>query len=109
MLVEDALVDEGAEVVGPAASVDDALRLIDEAQVDGALDAAVLDLNLDGSSALPVADRLCALGVPFLFATGYGLDCAREPHGAVPVLAKPYDPRQVVAGVRHLCPLPKAA
>src|SRR5690348_16116387 len=72
LLVEDALLDEGAQIVGPAATVSDALRLIDEAKVDGRIDAAVLDLNLGGETALPVADRLAALGVPFLIASGYG-------------------------------------
>lgn len=59
----------GAEVVGPVPDVERALELIDEAA--GALDAAVLDVNLgEGETAYPVADRLKALGVPCLLATG---------------------------------------
>jgi AmiR/NasT family two-component response regulator len=70
MLLEDELRDAGAEIVGPAASLGHALRLIDRAAADGGLSAAVLDIDLDGRHVEPVADRLAALGVPFVFATG---------------------------------------
>ncbi|GAN49490.1 response regulator [Methylobacterium radiotolerans] len=57
----------GAKVVGPVPTVQRALDLIE----DDGIDAAVLDLNLgDKATALPIADRLSALGVPYLFATG---------------------------------------
>lgn len=57
----------GAEVVGPVPSVERALDLIE----DDGIDAAVLDVNLgDGRTAYPIADRLIAMGVPHLFATG---------------------------------------
>ena len=32
----------------------------------------MLDVNLGDRTSYPVADRLAELGVPFLFATGYG-------------------------------------
>ena len=86
MLVEDALLDAGANIVGPACTVYDALRLIDEAKVNGVIDAVVLDLNLAGETALPVADKLAAFGVPFLIASGYGDGCDRGKHSAAPVL-----------------------
>lgn len=58
----------GALVLGPAASVAEALRCIDTAT---AIDGAILDVNLDGELVFPVADHLAARGVPFLFTTGY--------------------------------------
>lgn len=62
------LQEAGADVVGPVAGVEQALDLIED---DGAPDVAVLDINLGaGETVGPVADRLAALGVPFLFATG---------------------------------------
>ena len=72
---EDELRDAGATVLGPAVCVDQALRLIGMAVADGGIGAAVLDINLDGRHVRPVADRLAALGVPFLFATGDGDGC----------------------------------
>jgi hypothetical protein len=35
------------------------------------LDGAILDINLGGEMAFPVADALMARGIPFIFATGY--------------------------------------
>lgn len=58
----------GAEVVGPVPSVDEALDLI---AANARLDGAVLDINLHGEMAYPVADMLVARKVPFVFATGY--------------------------------------
>jgi len=57
----------GAEVIGPAPAVEAALEALEQAVPDG----AILDINLGGEMAFPVADALMALGVPFIFATGY--------------------------------------
>jgi DNA-binding response OmpR family regulator len=102
MLVEDELRDAGAEVLGPAPTVGHALRLIEAAAADGGITAAVLDINLDGRRVDAVADRLAALGVPFLFATGYGEGCDTGGHGAAPVLSKPFAPESLVAIVEAL-------
>jgi DNA-binding response OmpR family regulator len=53
MLVEDELRGAGAEVVGPVSSVSDALRLIDAAATVGGINAAVLDINLEGRRTAP--------------------------------------------------------
>lgn len=90
--LERELESAGARVVGPAPSVAQALALIASEPV---IDAAVVDVNLGGEPAYPVADACLARGVPFLFATGYGdgdLD-ARYPH--VPRCEKPVGRRQV--------------
>jgi DNA-binding response OmpR family regulator len=102
MLVEDELRDAGAEVMGPAPTVDRALQLIEAAAPDGGISAAVLDINLDGQHVEAVADRLAALGVPFLFATGYGQGCDTCGHGAAPILSKPFAPERLVAAVEAL-------
>ena len=103
MLVEDELLEAGAEVVGPAGSVGDALQLIEAASRDGGLSAAVLDIDLEGEAVTPVADMLAALDVPFLFATGYDREhCDTGRHRAVPVLHKPFDPNKLVATLAAL-------
>lgn len=58
----------GSEVVGPAATIEEALRLARSEALDG----AVLDVNVRGERIDPVAEALMARGVPMLFATGYG-------------------------------------
>lgn len=69
MLIETILEDMGCAVVGPASSVDEALKMVaDHADIDGAL----LDVNVAGREVFPVADALKARNVPFVFSTGYG-------------------------------------
>ena len=102
MLVEDELRAVGADVIGPAPSVDDALRLVEAAAANGGIGAAVLDINLDWRHAGPLADRLAALGVPFLFATGYGENCDMGGHGEAPVLRKPFGAETLAAAVASL-------
>jgi CheY-like chemotaxis protein len=86
MLLEDMLGDFGCSVVGPAATLREALPLAQTAD----LDAAVLDVNLGGDPIFPVADALKARGVPFVFASGYGENGLAEAHRGAPVLQKPF-------------------
>lgn len=86
MLIEDMLGDLGCHVVGPAARLEEALSLAENAE----LDCAVLDVNLGGQSTFPVADLLREKGAPFAFATGYGDAGLREVDRASPVLQKPF-------------------
>ena len=57
-----------------------------------AIDAAVLDINLQEDPVYPVADALQAHGVPLLFATGYDPTSAPLALRAVPLRQKPIDP-----------------
>jgi len=53
-------------------------------------DAAILDFNLGEGTSEAVADHLVALGVPFVFATGYGDSVMIPDHlSAVPIVRKP--------------------
>lgn len=58
----------GCRVVGPAATVAEALRLVEA----GGFDGAILDVNLRGEQSGPVAEALDARGTPYFFLTGYG-------------------------------------
>jgi hypothetical protein len=49
----------------------------------------MLDMNLNGTKSFPVADKLAALGVPFIFATGYSAQDMRDGYGDRPLLKKP--------------------
>lgn len=97
LLVEDQLVialdaEEmlgaiGARSVISVASAEEALLTIMQQPPT----LAILDVNLGSGSSLPVADELERLGIPFMFATGYG-DTAMIPERMrdLPIVRKPY-------------------
>jgi PAS domain S-box-containing protein len=95
--LETGLAEAGAEVVGPAYELEEAMALLEQP-----IDAAVLDANLNGRSVTPVAEALSKRKVPFVFATGYG-ETGGAPGGFdAPVIRKPYDVTQVAAAVAEL-------
>lgn len=57
----------GVEVVGPVATVPEALSILASGRT---IDGAVLDIELGGEQVYPVADLLQRLSIPFVFATG---------------------------------------
>jgi CheY-like chemotaxis protein len=77
----------GVQVLGPAASVSEALRLLESAEVQG----AILDVNLRGERVYPVADVLRQRHVPFVFASGYGGELEPRAYADVPRCIKPVD------------------
>ncbi|GLH80571.1 signal transduction histidine kinase [Bradyrhizobium sp. SSBR45G] len=87
MGAEVILLELGARHIDTAASVNQALKAIERAVPSFAL----LDINLGAESSLAVGHRLKELGVPFIFATGYG---ERAPIPTelsdAPVIQKPY-------------------
>ena len=102
ILIEDELLDAGARLFGPAASVEEALRLLDATVQDGGLDAAVVDLNLNGESGVLVADALAHRAVPFLFMTGYSDGLHHGKHAATLTLQKPFAPHDLILAVARL-------
>ena len=89
--LEAALAEAGAVIVGPAATVEEALCLI----TDG-VDVTLLDADLNGQSAAPVAAALAAARIPFILATSHDEeleDCA------APVVRKPYNVHQITAAL----------
>lgn len=86
MLIEDTLADFGCEIIGPAARVEQALKMI---ETTGPLHAAVLDVNLIGEKSYSVADDLAARDVPFLFMTGYRRESLFPEYRSFPILQKP--------------------
>lgn len=91
MNIEDMLLDLGHEVAGLASRLPPALALAQDAEFD----AAMLDVNLAGETSFPVADALVERGIPFLFATGYGLHGIAARYRDFPVLQKPFRTHQL--------------
>jgi CheY-like chemotaxis protein len=86
MMIESMLTDLGCETVTTAATVAQAIALID----GQSFDAAMLDVNLQGTNSRPVADALAARGVPFFFSTGNGGHHSMEGYGDRAILKKPF-------------------
>ena len=86
MLVEDFLAELGWNVAGLAGSLDTALAMARDADID----AAILDVNLKGKDSFAVADILAGRNIPFVFASGYGASGISDRFRGVPVLTKPF-------------------
>jgi CheY-like chemotaxis protein len=86
MMIESMLTDLGCESVTTAATVEQAVTLIG----GQAFDAAMLDVNLNGSNSRPVAAALAARGVPFFFSTGNGGHHTMDGYGDRAILRKPF-------------------
>lgn len=98
MALEDTLTDAGFDVLGPALSVQDALRLLDHARPD----AAVLDVNLNGTAVTPVALELQRQSIPFVLLSGYGADGIPVELRQVVNLKKPCSNADLLAALRAL-------
>jgi CheY-like chemotaxis protein len=70
LLVADWLGELGYHVVGPISKVPEAMRLVEDARLDGAL----LDVNLGAGDSFTLADAVRAKGIPLAFITGDGAD-----------------------------------
>ncbi|GFE79626.1 response regulator [Steroidobacter agaridevorans] len=86
LMIEDMLLDLGCEIAASAADLDTACELARTAPIDFAL----LDLNLAGVAATPVAEILRQRAVPFVFSTGYGTAGIPQEFSDYPALAKPF-------------------
>ncbi len=84
MMLEEELESLGIHVIGPICNLQSAILLAETSD----LDAALLDLNINGDYATEVADKLRARGIPFIFVTGYRLQGLR--YRDVPILHKPF-------------------
>jgi DNA-binding NtrC family response regulator len=89
----DMLESAGATVIGPAATVREALRLA----MSEAVDRALLDFNLADGEVPPALELLAAKGVPMVIYTGRGLppELASQ-HPDLTVLRKPVSHKHLI-------------
>ncbi|MBR0960694.1 response regulator [Bradyrhizobium japonicum] len=78
----------GAEIAGPVGDIADATAMLRGA---GALDGAVLDVNIRTELIFPIARELRARDVPFVFTTGYDKVSIKPEFRDVPLWEKPID------------------
>jgi CheY-like chemotaxis protein len=96
--LEAILTDLGCVVIGPAATIREAARLMAAHPVD----AALLDLNVNGSMSYEVADALAEARIPFLILTGHERDYLPERYRANGFLQKPYSANDLIRELANL-------
>jgi len=101
LFLEDILAEHGYVVAGVASRLEEGLARAETPDFA----VAVLDVHLNGRDVFPLADRLAALDLPFVFATGYGARGIPERHAGRPVLQKPFLPDELVKTLAGLVSL----
>jgi two-component system, response regulator PdtaR len=98
--MQSLLEEQGATVLGPAASVSEARALLTKQTPT----IALLDVNLNGEFVFPLTGDLRALEVPFVFATAYADEDRLFPQEdrSAPRLAKPVLPNVLIGQLRRL-------
>src|SRR4051794_19380506 len=86
LLLEDYLLELGADSVEVASRLDRAVAAAERADVQ----FAIVDVNLAGEMSYPAARALFERGIPFLFATGYGRSGLDPEWRAFQTLQKPF-------------------
>lgn len=95
MEIEAQLMSAGCKIIGPAATIEKAKRLVSEASFD----AALVDANLDGHPVDEIAAALTKKEIPFAFATGYGREALPPLFQDAQILAKPFNVDQLLSTV----------
>ena len=85
MMLAEMIGELGHRVVAEAGNIQDAQVLAETA----IFDLAILNINIDGSSIVPVAEIIDRRGLPFLFISGYGSAARPEAFIERPALQKP--------------------
>jgi len=99
MLLEESLIELGHEVAGSAATVEQAFATLDTEAVE----CALLDFTLaDESNSVPVAARLQARGIPFVYLTGHHSLPSGEAIPPAPLLTKPFTLDQLDDALRGM-------
>lgn len=97
-LLQTAIIEAGGHIVGPAAEITEALHLIDTIHID----AAIVDLIVQGTYCDEVAERLSSRGIAFAVTTGIGADKFHPALLAAPAITKPFQGEYVGEVLRKL-------
>jgi CRP-like cAMP-binding protein len=104
----DMVVEHGYQPIGPVGHIDSGIRFVCE----NAVDAAVVDIDLHGTSSFPICEQLAKRDIPFVFLTGYNQHYPMPAEfRAAPWLQKPLDGREfriALAGLAQSAAVPGA-
>ena len=90
----------GGTVVGPFASIGEAVAALPAAQVE----AAVVDLNLRDQRSTPLLQALDRARIPFVICSGYGAASVPPAFQDRPFVAKPFLTHELIAALGRLLP-----
>lgn len=96
--LEEVLIDAGFAISGVVGKLDQALALIE----GGTCDAAIVDANLAGVNASPLAVSLAARGLPYIVMSGYSSDQLRGEYPRAVFLSKPCRPELLLETLNAL-------
>ena len=99
--LQDAVEDANAQVIGPAATVREALDLVHTHIVD----AAILDANLPDGDVTPVAEELIERGIPFVINTGAAVPLQLRRFRDLRVFRKPTPASRLIRELAGLLPI----
>jgi CheY-like chemotaxis protein len=91
MMIEPVLADLGCEITGTAATVSEALDLVNRSDAD----VAILDIKLGSETCYPVATALAERGTPLVLTTGYAGLQVEQPWRGIPRVTKPFTADQL--------------
>jgi CheY-like chemotaxis protein len=104
--LEDTLRSLGCAVIGPVATLGEALRISGDVEAD----IAILDVNLRGEQVFPAAEVLARRGIPLVFCSGFvGASPLPPCFSDALQVPKPYTDRVIARAVRDLAARPSAS
>ncbi|MBV9331658.1 MAG: response regulator [Alphaproteobacteria bacterium] len=98
LFLEDLLTELGHKVTATIGRVDEAMAMAESDEFD----IAILDVHLHGQPIFPFAERLLARGIPFVFATGFGIRGVPDHLRGAPTLQKPFRPDELADTIARL-------
>ena len=112
MVVDDAVValdlqrllrEAGYRLIGPVTTVSEVQRAIER----GAIDCAIVDLDVDRRAPLPIADLLAFADVPFVYLSAGVLGPAPVWHRQRPLVEKPFTREALLAALEKATARPR--
>ena len=94
--------ERDGKVAGPVGRLEQAQQLARSVRLDG----AILDVKLDGTDSLALADELIARDVPIILVTGYDVARLPERFASTPRLPKPFEEAHLTSWPRSCSSAP---
>src|SRR5262249_42254672 len=91
--MQSMLSSAGCAIIGPVGSIEDAKRTIEREEID----AALVDVNLQGKSIDALLVELKENDIPFAFVTGYGAKVLSKTFEETVTISKPFSADQLLA------------